>query len=116
MSSRLGTVVVLAGIAAFVAGSIYVIGTRGTTLLGAEPKKVAPAEPEPQAPREARVPVSDPASPTPVSPSMQREAAQRMRSGVYRCMENGAIKYADQPCANGREVEPPRDRVMPKAQ
>jgi hypothetical protein len=115
MNARVGTIVVLAAIAAFVAGSIYVIGTRGTSLLGVEPKKVAPAEPAPQPPTEVRQPVSDPASASPVSPSMQREAAQRVRSGVYRCMENGAIKYADQPCANGREVEVPRDRVMPKA-
>ena len=117
MTGRVGTIIVLAAIGAFVAGSIYVIATRGTTLLGVEPKKVSPAvEAEPQPSREARVPLSDPASASPVSPSMQREAAQRMRSGVYRCMENGAIKYADQPCANGREVEVPRDRLMPKAQ
>lgn len=115
MNGRFGTIAVLAGIAAFVAGSIYVIGTRGTTLLGEAPKKVAPAQPEPQVTYEPRQAISEPATPSPVSPSMEREAAQRVRAGVYRCMENGAIKYADQPCANGREVEVPRDRLMPKA-
>jgi hypothetical protein len=104
MSSRVGTIIVFLAIAAFVGGSIYVIGTRGTTLLAPETKKVAPADPapEPRAPTQAS---SEPASPSPVRPAMELEAAQRVRSGVYRCVEKGAVVYADQPCANGSEVD-----------
>jgi hypothetical protein len=104
MSSRVGTIIVFLAIAGFVGGSIYVIGTRGTTLLAPETKKVAPADPAPppSAPAQA---VSEPASPSPVRPAMELEAAQRVRSGVYRCIQDGAVVFADQPCPNGSEAD-----------
>jgi hypothetical protein len=108
-----GTVTFVAFVGAFaiLGASVFVILTQGLPLLAATPAKVELA-PEMDAQRMPSAPSpagssyqAAPPQRTPVSPSMQREAAQRVISGVYRCEDKGLIVYTDQPCPNGQPVD-----------
>ena len=91
------------GVLALVGGFVYVTVIADPGLFGQTP--VAPAPPFATTEQDsvARPPV-EAASRTPVGANLRLEADQRVRSGVYRCLEGGSLVFADQPCPHGRDA------------
>lgn len=102
----------LVGGVAIVGASAFVIVTQGGIPFQGEDltkREVTPASAptviESTAVRAAEPPNTSPAHRTPVPENLRRESVQRVTTGVYRCQDNGAIIYSDQPCPNGQPVD-----------
>jgi hypothetical protein len=101
----------LVGGLAIVAASAFVIVTQGGAAFQGEDltkREVAPASAATvieSTPATVVQSETSPAQRTPVPANLRRESAQRVTTGVYRCQDNGAIIYSDQPCPNGQPVD-----------
>jgi hypothetical protein len=103
MTERLIHVVGFCAATAIVVGSGYVILSKGAGII-ATPSVSAPSSGQPERTYVAPLaPAIPPDARLDTQPS--QSGSSRTGSGIYRCVEKGGVVYANEPCANGREIE-----------